>query len=193
MLRSCTKSAVLLLLLWNELVTPFRHRSTQTATNRFVCCSSNKGGTSSSFTEWYYKTKPQDFIVIEDRALERREVKSPSVAETIVSEVPAVALETFSVDYLVEVLSSSQFAELDGLASAALTSTIDKGAESLVLEINPGLSKENRTRFHRTIAHVYPRLDSKTEVQWNDGSPEAIANAALLPTIIRIYPKVTYL
>ena len=120
-------------------------------------------------------------------------MKSPSVAETIVSEVPAVALETFSVDYLVEVLSSSQFAELDGLASAALTSTIDKGAESLVLEINPGLSKENRTRFHRTIAHVYPRLDSKTEVQWNDGSPEAIANAALLPTIIRIYPKVTYL
>ena len=125
--------------------------------------------------------------------MERRVEKSPSAAEAIVSEVATVALETFSVDYLVEVLSSEQFAELDGLASAALTSTVDNkatGLESLILEISPGLSKENRTRFHRTIANVYPRLDSKTEVQWNDGSPGAIANAALLPTVLRIYPKV---
>ena len=189
MLCSCT--ALCLLLFWNQLVAPFRYKSSRIATHHRFTCWSSKG--TSSYTDWYYKTKPQDFIVIEDRALERREEKSPSAAETIVSEVAAVALETFSVDYLVEVLTSTQFAELDGLASAALTSTVDikaTGVESLILEINPGLSKENRTRFHRTIATVYPRLDSKTEVQWNDGSPEAIANAALLPTVLRIYPKV---
>ena len=189
MLRCST--ALGLLLLWNQLVASFRHIQSRRATNRFLCWSSSKG--TSPYTEWHYKTKPQDFIVIEDRALERRVEKSPSAAEAIVSEVATVALETFSVDYLVEVLSSEQFAELDGLASAALTSTVDNkatGLESLILEISPGLSKENRTRFHRTIANVYPRLDSKTEVQWNDGSPGAIANAALLPTVLRIYPKV---
>jgi hypothetical protein len=124
-------------------------------------------------TSWSYKTLPEDFIVIEDRALENYGRNfSTMVDASAVNNEPDIAYVELS-----NALGEEQLVKLENLSEASQTSL--SGLESISLKISPVLTKEGRTKFHQNIRKIYPTVDSKTEQREGDGDT----------TYILIYPK----
>lgn len=126
-----------------------------------------------TMTSWSYKTLPEDFIVIEDRALENYGRNFSTMADTNANNnEPDIAYVELS-----NLLGEEQLVKLETLSEASQSSL--SGLESITLKISPVLTKEGRTKFHQNVRKIYPTVDSKTEQK--EGDPNT--------TYILIYPK----
>jgi len=178
----------------------FRRPAWQRPTGKRACNFLHVKGPSRSscsaagFTEWTYKRDASDFIVIEDRVLYAPSPPPPPPATALLPPPPAADTPAaLTADFLRGKLTAEQYVQLEQLAVEALAATDSSattGLSSLLLSIDPPLSKEERTTFHRTVGACFPSLDSKTEIQ-PPNSPAAPADVAVVvrPTVIRIYPK----